>query len=74
MRLSRQEQITKLKNAREERAAKAAEADKRDADRLRFLEVKQAAVERKRDTRRKIVLGSMVLAARESEPRSASPG
>ena len=67
MRLSRQEQIAKLKNAREERAAKAAEADKRDADRLRFLEVKQAAVERKRDTRRKIVLGSMVLAARESE-------
>ena len=66
MRLSRQEQIAKLKKTRQERAAKAAEADKRDADRLRFLEVKQAAVERKRDTRRKIVVGGIVLAAQKS--------
>ena len=64
--MSRQEQIAKLNNAREERAAKAEAADKRILDRLRSLQAKETAAERRRDTRRKIVVGGIVLAAQKS--------
>ena len=67
MRSSRKELIKKLKEQQEDVAAKAEEANKLITERLRSLEVQETAAERKRDTRRKIVLGGMVVAARESE-------
>ena len=59
--------IVKLKQKREEIAARAGEADKRVLDRLRPLQAKETAAERRRDTRRKIVVGSLVLAARKAD-------
>ena len=59
-------QIAKLKNRRQELAAKARDADKRLADRLRQLQTHEAKTERKRETRRKIIIGAIVRAAQIS--------
>ena len=67
MRSSRKQMIVKLKQKREEIAARAGEADKRVLERLRPLQAKETAAERRRDTRRKIVVGSLVLAARKAD-------
>ena len=67
MRSSRKQMIVKLKQRREEIAARAEEADKRVLDRLRPLQARETAAERRRDTRRKIVVGSLVLAARKAD-------
>ena len=60
-------QIAQLKTRRQEIAAKAKDADKRLADRLRQLQVQEAKTERKRETRRKIVIGAIVRAAQMLE-------
>ena len=67
MRSSRKQMIVKLKQKREQIAARAEEADKRVLDRLRPLQARETAAERRRDTRRKIVVGSLVLAARKAD-------
>ena len=59
-------QIEKLKERRQELATKARDADKRLADRLRRLQTDEAKVERKRETRRKIIVGAIVRAAQTS--------
>ena len=67
MQTSRQAtQIVKLKERRQELAAKARDADKRLADRLRRLQTDEAKTERKRETRRKIIVGAIVRAAQTS--------
>ena len=67
MQTSRQAaQIEKLKERRQERATKARDADKRLADRLRRLQTDEAKTERKRETRRKIIVGAIVRAAQTS--------
>ena len=66
MRSSRKQLIAKLKQQREEIAARAEEADKRVVERLRPLQARETAAERKLDTRRKIVVGGLVLAARKT--------
>ena len=63
----RAHQIVKLKERRQQNAAKARDADKRFADRLRQLQAEEAKRERKRETRRKIVIGAIVRAAQMSE-------
>ena len=63
----RAHQIVKLKERRQQNAAKARDADKRLADRLRQLQAEEAKRERKRETRRKIVIGAIVRAAQMSE-------
>ena len=63
----RAHQIVKLKERRQQNAAKARDADKRLADRLRQLQAEEAKRERKRETRRKIVMGAIVRAAQMSE-------
>ena len=60
-------QIAKLKERRQQIAAKARDADKRLADRLRQLQAEEAKTERKRETRRKIVIGAIVRAAQMSQ-------
>ena len=60
-------QIAKLKKRRQELAAKARDADKRLADRLRQLQMHEAKTERKRETRRKIIIGAIVRAAQTSQ-------
>ena len=60
-------QIAKLKKRRQELAAKARDADKRLADRLRQLQTHEAKTERKRETRRKIIIGAIVRAAQISQ-------
>ena len=62
----RADQIVKLEKRRQQIAAKARDADKRLADRLRQLQVQEAKTERKRETRRKIVIGAIVRAAQMS--------
>ena len=62
----RADQIAKLQQRRQQIAAKARDADKRLADRLRQLQVEEAKTERKRETRRKIVIGAIVRAAQMS--------
>ena len=64
---SRAHQIVKLKERRQQIAVKARVADKRLAERLRQLEAEEAKRERKRETRRKIVIGAIVRAAQMSE-------
>ena len=59
-------QIVKLKERRQELAAKARDADKRLADRLHRLQTHEAKTERKRETRRKIIVGAIVRAAQTS--------
>ena len=63
----RAHQIVKLKERRQQNAAKARDADKHLADRLRQLQAEEAKRERKRETRRKIVIGAIVRAAQMSE-------
>ncbi len=60
-------QIAKLKERRRQNAAKAKDADKRLATRVRQLEAEEAKRERKRETRRKIVIGAIVRGAQVSE-------
>ena len=60
-------QIVKLKARRQELAAKASRADKRLADRLRQLQTHETKAERKRETRRKIIVGAIVRAAQTSQ-------
>ena len=60
-------QIAKLKERRQRNAAKAKDADKRLAVRVRQLEAEEAKRERKRETRRKIVIGAIVRGAQLSE-------
>ena len=60
-------QIVKLKERRQRNAAKAKDADKRLAERVRQLEAEEAKRERKRETRRKIVIGAIVRAAQMSQ-------
>ena len=59
-------QIVKLKERRQELAAKTREADRLLADRLRRLQSDEAKTERKRETRRKIIIGAIVRAAQTS--------
>ena len=67
MRSSRKQMIAKLQQKRGEVAARADEADKRILDQLRPLQAKENAAERRLDTRRKIVVGGLVLAARKAD-------
>ena len=60
-------QIAKLETRRQQMAARAKDADKRLADRLRQLQTEEARAERKRETRRKIVIGAIVRGAQMSE-------
>lgn len=60
-------QIAKLETQRQQVAARAKDADRRIADRLRQLQAEEARAERKRETRRKIVIGAIVRAAQMSE-------
>ena len=59
-------QIAKIKKRRQELAAKTRDADKRLADRLRRLQTHEMKSERKRETRRKIIVGAIVRAAQTS--------
>ena len=67
MRSSRKQMISKLEQRRDDIAARARAADKRVLDQLRPLQAKENAAERKLDTRRKIVVGGLVLAARKAD-------
>ncbi len=60
-------QIAKLKERRQRNAARAKDADKRLAERVRHLEAEEAKRERKRETRRKIVIGAIVRGAQMSQ-------
>ena len=60
-------QIVKLETRRQQIAARAKDADKRLAGRLRQLQAEEARAERKRETRRKIVIGAIVRGAQMSE-------
>ena len=60
-------QIAKLKERRQEIASKARVADKRLADQLRQLQTHETKAERKRETRRKIIIGAIVRAAQTSQ-------
>ena len=62
----RANQIVKLKERRQELAAKTRDADRLLADRLRRLQTDEAKTERKRETRRKIIVGAIVRAAQTS--------
>ena len=64
---TRVEQMAKLKQRRQQIAAKAKDTDKRLADRLRQLMAEEAKRERKRETRRKIVIGAIVRGAQVSQ-------
>ena len=59
-------QIARLKTRRQEIAARAKDADRLVADRLRQLQTHEAKTERKRETRRKIIVGAIVRAAQIS--------
>ena len=59
-------QIAKVKERRQDLAAKARDADKRLAERLRRLQTDETKAERKRETRRKIIVGAIVRAAQTS--------
>ena len=58
--------IVKLKERRQELAAKTRDADRLLADRLRRLQSDETKSERKRETRRKIIIGAIVRAAQTS--------
>ena len=60
-------QIAKLMKRRQELAAKARDADKLLAARLRQLQTHETKTERKRETRRKIIIGAIVRAAQTSQ-------
>ena len=59
-------QIAQLKTRRQETAARAKDADRRVADRLRQLQTHETRAERKRETRRKIIIGAIVRAAQKA--------
>ena len=59
--------IAQLQTRRQEIAARAKDADKRVADRLRQLQTHETRAERKRETRRKIIIGALVRAAQTSQ-------
>ena len=59
--------ITQLRTRRQQIAARAKDADKRIADQLRQLQTHEAKAERKRETRRKIIIGAIVRAAQTSQ-------
>ena len=59
--------IAKLETRRQQIAARAKDADKRIADQLRELQTHEAKAERKRETRRKIIIGAIVRAAQTSQ-------
>ena len=58
--------IARLKTRRQQMAARAKDADRRIADELRQLQTHEAKTERKRETRRKIIIGAIVRAAQMS--------
>ena len=60
-------QIAKVKERRQDLAARARDADKRFAERLRRLQTDETKAERKRETRRKIIIGAIVRAAQTSQ-------
>ena len=64
---TRAHQIVRLQQRRQQIASKARVADKLLADRVRRLEAEEAKRERRRETRRKIVIGAIVRAAQMSE-------
>ena len=67
MRASRRAaRIAQLKTRRQEIAARAKDADKRVVDRLRQLQGHETRAERKRETRRKIIIGAIVRAAQKA--------
>ena len=59
--------ITQLKTRRQQIAARAKDADKRIGAQLRALQTHEAKAERKRETRRKIIIGAIVRAAQTSQ-------
>ena len=63
----RADRIAQLTTRRQEIAARAKDADKRIADQLRQLQTDEAKTERKRETRRKIIIGAIVRAAQTSQ-------
>ena len=60
-------QIAKVKERRQDLAAKARDADKRLSERLRRVQTDETKAERKRETRRKIIIGAIVRAAQTSQ-------
>ena len=63
----RASQIARLTTRRQQIAARAKDADKQIAARLRQLQTDEAKTERKRETRRKIIIGAIVRAAQMSQ-------
>ena len=63
----RADRIVQLTTRRRQIAARAKDADKRIADQLRQLQTHETKAERKRETRRKIIIGAIVRAAQTSQ-------
>ena len=59
--------IAQLTTRRQQIAARAKDADKRIGAQLRQLQTHEAKAERKRETRRKIIIGAIVRAAQTSQ-------
>ena len=59
--------IAQLTTRRQQIAARAKDADKQIAARLRQLQMHETKAERKRETRRKIIIGAIVRAAQMSQ-------
>ena len=59
--------IARLQTRRQQIAARAKDADKRIGAQLRQLQTHEAKAERKRETRRKIIIGAIVRAAQTSQ-------
>ena len=59
--------IAQLTTRRQQIAARAKDADKQIADQLRQLQMHETKAERKRETRRKIIIGAIVRAAQTSQ-------
>ena len=66
-------QIAKLQERRQEIASKARDVDKRLADQLRQLQTHESKAERRRETRRKIIIGAIVRAAQTSQTDISLP-
>ncbi len=63
----RVDRIAQLTTRRQQIAARAKDADKRVAAQLRQLQTHETKAERKRETRRKIIIGAIVRAAQTSQ-------
>ena len=63
----RVDRIVQLTTRRRQIAARAKDADKRIAAQLRQLQTHETKAERKRETRRKIIIGAIVRAAQTSQ-------